>query len=331
MDQSDALRKPGLARTPTNSFSNEPSEPVDSSVVGCVAEYQLGFSSSPVPQLLDNCVTIGGVRITQSLEPFRYQYTDVVTTDHEIPRTLETTRRLWSRPGQLVTVAHTEFVVSEFRTGYQIDEARSLCESAFGALSAVIDERFMDRRLGEFVSIKTANDVFFVDTTNAMRSFAPGVGKVGLDDLIDKSGSFASDPVLQSALKFYARGVENRLTEVGFVLLAATADMLAGGRSKLNPHDLKQALDVAGDQDRWSIGRLKKVTQARGRLIHNGMLPTSEMYEYWYDLEEIVRTLLRHKMRVRSDWDSRVPMYEGPAVAPGTEFDEEPAPDLTTE
>lgn len=142
--------------------------------------------------------------------------------------------------------------------------------------------------------------------------------------------SYANDPVLQSALKFYARGVENRLTEIGYVLYAATADMLAGGRSKLNPSDLKRALDIAGQPDRWNISKLKKITQARGRLIHNGMLPSAEMYELWYDLEEIVRTLLRHKMRVRSDWQDRVPMYEGPALAPPTDLDEEPTPDGAT-
>lgn len=330
MDESQQSWKPGLSRSPTNPFSDEPSESIDFELVGCVAQYRLGFSGSPVPQLLDKWLAIGDVYITQSLKPFRYQYTDVVTTDHEMPQMFETTRRLWSRPGQLVTVAQTEFLVKENRAGDQIDAARSLCESAFGALSAVIDERFMDRRLGEFVSVKTANGVYFVDTTNAMRSFAPGIGGVSLKELTEQAASYANDPVLQSALKFYARGVENRLTEIGYVLYAATADMLAGGRSKLNPSDLKRALDIAGQPDRWNISKLKKITQARGRLIHNGMLPSAEMYELWYDLEEIVRTLLRHKMRVRSDWHDRVPMYEGPALAPPTDLDEEPAPDGAT-
>ncbi len=319
-------QKPGTARTPTNFFSAERLEAIDASLVGCTARFQLGFSGSPVRQLVNRWLTVGDVKIRQSVEPFEYQYTDVITTDDEVPYMFEVTRRLWSRQGQFITVAEAEFTVSEFQVADQINVARARCEAALGALTAVIDERFIDRRVGEFVRIITEDGEVPADTTNAMRPFAPGVEEVDLADLEDKSGSFSGDPVLQSALKFYARGVENRLTEVGFILLSATADMLAGGRNKLKPDDLKTALDAAGEPGRWGIARLKKVAGTRGRLIHNGMIPTAEMYELWYDLEEIVRTLLRHKMKVTSAWDVRVPMYEGPVVAPDTEFDVDPVP-----
>lgn len=331
MKKSNPPQKPGTVRTPTNVFSDDEGESIDDVLVGGAALYQLGFSGSPLTPIGRQVIKMGNVSIQQTLGPFQFQYTDVVTSDDEIPFEGEFTRRHWSRENQFVTVAHTEFTVSGERLDQQIGSARSLCESALGAVSAYLDERFLDRRLGELVQVQTSHGLAYVDITHGVRSFAPGVANIELDELTDRADVISGDPVLQSALKFYMRAMENRVSEVGFVLLASTADMLAGGSYRFKPHDLLAAMQAAGASDGWTLGRMKKVSRTRGELIHRGLVPSAEMYESWYDLEEIVRVLLRRKMKVRSTWDARVPMYDGPIRAFETVYDEDPYPEWASQ
>ena len=327
MNASTPPQKPGTVRTPTNTFADDPGEAIDDVLIGGTALFQVGFSGSPLTWLMQNVLTLGDVAIRQTLQPFRYQYTDVFTSDDCVPVEGEISRRFWSRENQIVTVASTEFTVSANGLDRQIVDARALCESALGAAAAFLDERFLDRRLGEFVQVQTPEGVAYLDITHAVRSFHPGIRDVELSELTSKAGEMSGDPVLQSALKFYMRGVENRVSEVGFLLLASTADMLAEGKYRFNPYDLLSAMKVAGASEEWTMKRMKKVTSTRGELIHKGLVPTAEMYESWYELEEIVRVLLRHRMRVCSTWNARVPMYEGPVMAFDTAVDEEPYPD----
>jgi len=65
-------------------------------------------------------------------------------------------------------------------------------------------------------------------------------------------------------LKFYARGVENRLSEVGYVILSATLDMLAGGSYRLKDFDIRAALKEAGARG-WGSNRVKKVIKVAHR------------------------------------------------------------------
>lgn len=327
MDRLTEPQKPGTVRVPTNSFSEDQREQMSNTLIGCAAHYQLGFTGSPVTQLMNGVLRIGDVEIRQSLEPFQYQHTDVFTTDHDIPYEGEMTRRVWSRQGQIVTVATTEFTVSENETDRDLAAARALCEAALGAVAAVLDERFLDRRLGELVEVQTPHGRAYLDLTHAVRSFDPDIKRVALNDLEGRGSTFAGNPVLQTALKLYMRAVENRVSEVGFILLASAADMLAGGKFKFKAFDLLAAMKTAGASESWTMNRMKKVVSTRGQLIHRGLVPTAEMYESWYELEEVVRTLLRHKMHVRSDWSARVPMYEGPIRAFDTAIDEEPYPE----
>lgn len=331
MRPEDYPRKPGTAKSPTNRFSEDAGEAIDEALVGTVARYQLAFSGSPTEMLLDSELRFADVTIRQTREPFRYQYTDVLTiAGAELPIEAEITHRLWSRPGQFVTVASTGFEVPSTGMSLLILQARERCEAALGVVAAALDERFIDRRIGEFVSAETADGPALMDTTHGMRSFDPTLSKLTADEVEFGTSQLLSGPLVQSAFKFYVKGVEQRLTEVGYILLATTADMLAGGKNRLKPYDLKQALERAGEPpDKWSMGRVRKVTETRGKLVHNGMIPTKEMYESWYDLEEMVRVLLRHKLGIKSNWPARVPMYEGPAFAPDTLVDEDPAPERT--
>ncbi|MCT1690701.1 hypothetical protein M3B11_07000 [Brevibacterium sp. p3-SID960] len=322
----NGTQKPGTVRVPTDMFSPDTGEMLPTELEGRSVHYQLGFSGSPVPQLTGDGVSIGEVQISQSDEPFHYQYTDVVIFGESDFYESETTRKLWSRPGQFITIASTQFDLERERSDIQVREARELCESALGALCAVLDERFLDRRIGEFMVVDSGEGAIALDVTSAVRTFQPGIGRIGLEELQSSATGFTGDPILSSALKFYTRGVENRLTEVGYVILSATLDMLSGGRNRLNPVDIRAALDKASARD-WGSNHVKKVVRVRNELIHTGMIPSADMFEAWYDLEEMVRTLLRHRMRVSSKWDVRVPMYEGPVNLFATQVDEEDVPE----
>lgn len=179
----NGTQKPGTVRVPTDLFSADKGEMPPSELEGCNVLYQLGFSGSPVPQLEDGGVTIDDVHISQSDEPFQYQYTDVVIFGESDFNEAETTRRLWSRPGQIVTIAATQFELERERTDVQIRRARERCESALGALCAVLDERFLDRRIGEFLRVDSGEDEIAIDVTTAVRTFQPGIGRVGIKDL----------------------------------------------------------------------------------------------------------------------------------------------------
>lgn len=325
-DESDP-QKPGTILTPSNTFSDGYRERIPPGLVGSRGIYQLGYVGSPVPQLLGRDMVVDSVSITQTTEPFKYQYTDVMSIPGEPPSEIEITRRLWSRKFQMVTLASLPVEVPESRMDQMIYEARTKCEAALGVIVAALDERIVDRRIGEYIEVESGGEIYNIDITSSMRSFHPDIVSVDADGLAGNASGATHDPLVRSAFRFYLLGVEHRLSEIGYVLLASTADMLAGGKNKLNAYDLRAALLAAGaDEGTWPVSRVKKITETRGKLIHNGMLESKDMYSSWYDLEEVVRILLRHRVSVSSAWPSRVPMYEGPMLAAETEFDEEEYP-----
>lgn len=320
--------KPGTILAPSNPFTRQGAETLPSELTGKAGKYQLGYTGSPINILLDGGLEIGGVKLFQTTEPFLYQYTDVIKFSIPEPYEAEITRRLWSRKGQFVTIAEFSFTVPPERLDICIENCRKSCESALGALVSLLDERIIDRRIGEFATIESASGTHAIDITPSVRTFHPGIDDAAFEDINAVAGLLLSDPILQSALRFYILGIEQRLTQTGYILLTTCVDMLVGRKRKFNPVDIRTELLESGQRDSdWPIKRIKKIGTVRGSLIHSGMIESNDMHVTWYDLEEIVRILLRSKMKLKSSWGARVPMNETGIYVMETLFDEDPFPD----
>lgn len=235
----------------------------------------------------------------------------------QVPLLREVRHQLLTRPGQFSTIVTIPFIVPERGAMRLFLKCKRDAEATLGALTSMLDERIADRRVGDIVVVPMpSGGEATMDVTERVRSFQPDLEtQYPPADFLSQltQRDLSGDEQLHSALRLYLRAIENRLTQDGYILLSAVVDDLCGGRNKMKPHDMRAALEAAGQTP--AMNTLERVSSVRGRLIHNGMVDLAEMYTAWYDLEEITRVLLRHRAELDGGWPTRVPMFEGPLLA----------------
>lgn len=286
-------------------------------LVGLAGEYRLVFAGSPVLALTGDGINVGAARVRQTEEALTYQYTDVIYGPGQVPLLREVRHQLLTRPGQFSTIVTIPFLVPERGAIRLFFECQRDADATLGALTLMLDERIADRRVGDIVVVPLpGGKQAFMDVTARVRSFQPDLeAQYPPTDFLSQLAQrdLSGDEQLHSALRLYLRAIENRLTQDGYILLSAAVDDLCGGRNKMKPHDMRAALEAAGQTP--AMNTLERVSSVRGRLIHNGMVDLADLYTAWYDLEEITRVLLRHRAELDGGWPTRVPMYEGPLLA----------------
>lgn len=268
--------------------------------------YRLGFRSMQVHGL-EWPIRSGRTTLHQIVGPVFTQQTHVqqragfpLVFDKHMERGLEVA------PGQWICVAQ---LIGPPPEG--IDQAilawRDEARAAVGVVAAVVDERIAQGELFE--------DVIFIgeghprasgDLRERIRHFLPyqatPVERQTLAELGEGSGQAAN---VLNAARWYLRGAQSGPTPDGVVFLWVAIEALSPDRT-VNLNRLETKLAQAGWEvahQRLDVGRLQGL---RGRIVHYGDAAAEEVSLGFYDLEAMVRVLLRDAVDARSTWPAPV-------------------------
>lgn len=210
--------------------------------------------------------------------------------------------------GHWLTVAEIE--LSEFSEASKevITDARHRALTTIAFLASVLDERIGQEMLAENLLIFDGDEpVAVVDLRELVRHFLPyEVREKELEAL-----AALSDVDLprhsQTAARWYLRGVQAGASVDGVIFLWFAVEALTG-TSKKKP--IEEALRVAGrdpaDQ-KMTVGELHGL---RSNFVHDHPdarpVPPDKIRSGFYDLEAMVKTLLRHELGVHSTWAAHI-------------------------
>lgn len=283
----------------------QPGGPVEESIVGRDAIYRMVFLSMQVEGL--QAVTVGRTQISQHDGPVYAQATAV----KQLPGwTVNFQKSMFSGvvrvgEGQVVTVADLALTVREQEVNLLMEQCRQEILAEVGLLAACLDERVGMDILAEnlYVLEEGGSPFAVVDRLTQRRSFVPSNDidvrtrstLDGLSQLTDEhrhSYGFGS--------RWFQKAVALGPTPDAVVMLWASAEGLAQNycaRVLGKNWDGVKAIEAAIDHLRFDtrdfpipIGRVFGV---RSEIVHKGVEDPTYLDYAYYELEIVVRLLLR--------------------------------------
>jgi hypothetical protein len=185
-----------------------------------------------------------------------------------------------------------------------ISEARQHAESAVAFVAAILDERVGQEMLAENLLIFAGEKpVAVADLRELVRNYPPFEGRETERDALAALGDLKLSRHVDTAARWYLRGVQAGPNVDGVIFLWFAVEALAGtSKKKLIEEALRRAGRDPADQG-LTVGELHGL---RSSFVHNrpdSEPPTAEKVKQgFYDLEAMVKTLLRHELGVRSTW-----------------------------
>ncbi|WGW11538.1 hypothetical protein LWF01_15810 [Saxibacter everestensis] len=263
--------------------------------------------------LLEDRWNVGEIVIEQTMQQLRLQYTDISHVPGECPSMYKVMRREWTKPNQFLTVVQVPLVFPATEPPADcFAAARRRARSAVALVAASLDERIVDRFLGEVATVElSTGQVVDIDVAMGVRDFDTTLEsetspRAVLESLAQMN--LREDPVLAAALRWYLAALDLRVTAAGFVLLCtaceALVDPLPKKNKSFNSNALERALNGTGSS--FSTSEIATVVRARARLVHHGEEDHEDLFPAWYALEAITRTLLMHRSEVEPGWPARV-------------------------
>ncbi len=191
-------------------------------------------------------------------------------------------------------------------------EWRAQALAAAGMLAAVLDERVAGRELFEDALLyRKGSFVGAADMRGKLRTYLPyevsASDQHALDLLANLSAS-ESSPVARAA-RLYRRAALEGPTADAYAMLWVAAECFSEHRSP-SKKDIEQALEEAGiDPSAFpiSVGHL---IDLRGKIQHHGVESDDRLGIAFYEMEAVVRTLIRQSAGITGGW---FPASDNPA------------------
>jgi hypothetical protein len=265
--------------------------------------YRLGLHALPVPGLPE-VVTVGDVEVSFVRGPVRAQRT-TIRQRHQIPVVFDKyMTRLDIGDGELIAVHALRFapVPADFEEPFSRWRAGAL--AAAGMIAAVLDERVVGEELFEdAILLRDGAFVGAADMHGDVRTYLPfdvtAADRFALDQLADVTISDSS--AAARAARLYRRAALEGPTADGYAMLWVAAECFSDERSPSRKH-LENALRDAGmDPDGLpiSVGRL---IGFRGEIQHQGLEYDARLKVAFYEMEAVVRALIRRDADLRGGW-----------------------------
>lgn len=185
-----------------------------------------------------------------------------------------------------------------------IAEARQHAESAIALVASILDERVGQEMLAENLLIfDDEKPVAVADLRELVRNYLPFEARETEHDALAALGDLELSRQAETAARWYLRGVQAGPSVDGVIFLWFAVEALTG-TSKKKP--IEKALRGAGrdpaDQG-LTVGELHGL---RSSFVHDrpdsDPPPVEKVRQGFYDLEAMVKTLLRHELGVHSTW-----------------------------
>jgi hypothetical protein len=210
--------------------------------------------------------------------------------------------------GHWLTLAEIEIESFTKVSKETIFEARQYAESAVAFVAAVLDERIGQEMLAENLLILEGDTpVAIADLRELVRGYLPFEVREAESEALAALGNLELARNVATAARWYLRGVQAGPSVDGVIFLWFAVEALAG-TSKKRP--IEEALRKAGrdpaDQG-LTVGELHGL---RSSFVHDR--PDSEppavekVKQGFYDLEAMVKALLRHELGVHSTWPAHI-------------------------
>lgn len=265
--------------------------------------YRLGLRSMPVldlPERLD----VGGVLAEVVDGPVLAQFTEV----RQLPGLpIRFDKHMAREPvgdGERILILS----VHESPLPGEVDAAwllwRSRAEAAAGALAAVLDERVAGQMLFEdAVLLAGGTPIGAMDTRERIRTFLPlevtALEREALDGLAhvplgDRSG-------VARAARLYRRAALEGPTADAYVMLWVAAESLLDTQQPRKA-DLDALLAQAGMDPESMPLHTGLLIRLRGNIVHEGLEDHERLRTAYYEMEAIVRVLVRRTAGLRGGW-----------------------------
>jgi hypothetical protein len=185
-----------------------------------------------------------------------------------------------------------------------ISEARQRAESAVAFVAAILDERIGQEMLAENLLIfDDEKPIAVADLKELVRNYPPFEARKTEHDALTALGGLKLARHAETAARWYLRGVQAGPSVDGVIFLWFAVEALTG-TSKKKP--IEEALRKAGrdpaDQG-LTVGELHGL---RSSFVHDRPdsepPPAEKVKQGFYDLEAMVKTLLRHELGIHSTW-----------------------------
>jgi hypothetical protein len=294
LDVENAL--PKLAEEPQDAREGWGLQDVDEVV------YRLGLSCEPVPGL-PNDLTVGDIAVEFVHGPVRAQQT-LLRQRFGVPVIFDKSmRREEVAANEVITLLSITTTPPEnLEDGFAVWRPRAL--AAAGMLAAVLDERVAGREvLEDAIVFHKGEFVGAADMRGRVRTYLPfevnPADQLALDRLAELTASEAS-PVARAA-RLYRRAALEGPTADAYAMLWVAAECFSEHRSP-SKKDIEKALKAGGmDPDGLpiSIGRL---IELRGKIQHHGVESDDRLTMAFYEMEAVVRTLIRQEAEIEGGW-----------------------------
>lgn len=294
MDKKNAL--PELAEEPQEARDGWKLPDADEVV------YRLGLSCDPVPGLPTE-LAVGDVEIEFVHGPIRAQQT-LLRQRFGVPVIFDKSmRRDDLAANEVITLLSiTTPPPGSLEDGFAEWRPRAL--AAAGMLAAVLDERVAGHEVFEdAILFHEGKFVGAADMRGKVRTYLPFEVNTADRGALDRLGELTaseSSPVARAA-RLYRRAALEGPTADAYAMLWVAAECFSEHRSP-SKKDIEMTLRTGGmDPDGLpiSIGRL---IDLRGKIQHHGVEADDRLTLAFYEMEAVVRTLIRQEAEIEGGW-----------------------------
>ena len=264
--------------------------------------YRLALSCEPVPGLPEE-LSVGDTLISFIRGPLRAQETQI-RQQFGLPVVFDKVmRRAPVGDGEVITlVTISTDPPTDLETGFAEWRAQAL--AAAGMLAAILDERVAGVELFEdAVLYRKGSFVGAADMRGKVRTYLPfevNESDQNALDLLATLSASESSPVARAA-RLYRRAALEGPTADAYAMLWVAAECFSEKRSP-SKKDIEKALGEAGIDPAGfpiSVGHL---IDLRGKIQHHGVESDDRLATAFYEMEAVVRTLIRQSAGIVGGW-----------------------------
>lgn len=265
--------------------------------------YRLGLKCLAVPRL-PNRLAVGGVTVEFVRGPVLAQRTDM-RQRFGLPIVFDKVMtRSEVGAGELICLAS----IHEAPPPSDLEEAfkawRSQVLAAAGLLAAVLDERVAgDEIFEDAVFLQEGACVGAADLKGMVRTFLPfeidAPDRFALEQLA--AVSIAESSSVARAARLYRRAALEGPTADAYATLWMAAECLSEHRSP-SRKDIEAALHDEGMNPDGLPIHVGKLIDLRGKIQHHGIEASDDLETAFYEMEGVVRTLIRREAKLAGGW-----------------------------
>jgi hypothetical protein len=266
--------------------------------------YRLGLRAQPVLNLPDH-LDVGGVQVDFVRGPVLAQRTEMRQRPGHLPITFDKhMARVLVGDGELLAILS----ISEDSVPEQPEAAlllwRQRTEAAAGVLASVLDERVVGARVFEdAVLLSDGETIGAMDWQERVRSFLPmevtALDRPALDHLA--TINLGDGSAVARASRLYRRAAAEGPTADAYVLLYVAMESLLES-TQPSKRELDALLATAGIDPDGLPQHTGLLIRLRGQIVHEGLEDHERLRVAFYELEAIVRTLIRQVAELRGGW-----------------------------